>query len=115
MANTDHNASIAPNNGGQDTGAQENGIQIGVSVNGDDSGTPASFSETAWFFEGETVPASHISPMDSAEAHQLGDGANLALAAMVAAEAPANLDHALDQLTTATDLFDVPVFDFHSS
>ena len=66
---------------------------------------------TFWIF-GETLPAGPISPIDTTGAHQLGDGGDLALAAMVAVEAPGNLDHALDQLTTATDLFDVPVLDF---
>ena len=113
MADTDQNASLAPDNGGQESGAQENGVQIAVSANGD-SGAPVSFSETVWIF-GETLPASQISPIDATGAHQLGDGGDLALAAMVAVEAPGNLDHALDQLTTATDLFDVPVLDFHSS
>ena len=113
MADTDQNDSLDSANGWQDTGARENGIQIAVSANGD-SGAPASFSETVWIF-GETLPASQISPIDTVGAHQLGDGGDLALAAMVAVEAPSNLDHALDQLTTATDLFDVPVLDFHSS
>ena len=114
MADTDQNASLAPDNGGQESGAQENGVQIAVPVNGDESGASASFSETVWIF-GETLPASQISPIDTAGAHQLGDGGDLALAAMVAIEVPGNLDHALDQLTIATDLFDVPVLDFHSS
>jgi hypothetical protein len=114
MADTDQNASLAPDNGGQESGAQENGAQIAVPVNGDESVAPASFSETVWIF-GETLPASQISPIDTVGAHQLGGGGDLALAAMVAVEAPCNLDHALDQLTTATDLFDVPVLDFHSS
>jgi hypothetical protein len=114
MADTDQNASLAPDSGSQDTGAHENGIQIAVTVNGDESGAAASFSETVWIF-GETLPAGHISPIDTGGAHQLGDGGDLALAAMAAAEPPGNLDHALDQLTTATDLFDVPVLDIHSS
>ncbi len=114
MADTDQNASLAPDNGGQESGAQENGVQIAVPVNGDEIGASASISETVWIF-GETLPASQISPIDTAGAHQLGDGGDLALAAMVAVEVPGNLDHALDQLTIATDLFDVPVLDFHSS
>jgi hypothetical protein len=114
MADTDQNASPALDKGGQDSGAQENSVQIAVPVNGDESGASASFSETVWIF-GEALPASQISPIDTTGAHQLGDGGDLALAAMVAVEAPGNLDHALDQLTTATDLFDVPVLDFHSS
>jgi hypothetical protein len=114
MADTDQNALPAPDNGGPDSGAQENGVQAAVPVNGDESGASASFSETFWIF-GETLPTSQISPIDATGAHQLGDGGDLALAAMVAVEAPGNLDHALDQLTTATDLFDVPVLDFHGS
>jgi hypothetical protein len=38
--------------------------------------------------------------------------ADLLLAATVSSEVPPNLEHALDQLTTATDLFDVPVLDY---
>lgn len=119
MADTDQNASLPPDNGWQDTGAQENDIQIVVSVNGDESSAPASISESVWIF-GDTLSDSQTSPIDTAGAHQLGDGGDLGLgdlglAAMVSVEAPGNLDHALDQLTTATDLFDVPVLDFHSS
>jgi hypothetical protein len=114
MADTDQNVSLGPDATWQGAGAQENGNQIAVSVNGDESGAPASFTEAVWIF-GETLPASQISPVDTAGAHQFGDGGDLALAAVVAVEAPGNLDHALDQLTTATDLFDVPVLDFHNS
>ena len=114
MANTDQNASIPPDNGWQDTGAQENGVQIVVSVNGDESGAPASFSESVWIF-GDTLSDNQTSQIDTVGAHQLGGIGDLGLAAVVSVEAPANLDHALDQLTTATDLFDVPVLDFHSS
>lgn len=58
--------------------------------------------------------ATGIGPAGTAEIHLLGDS-ELLLAATVSSEAPVNLDHALDQLTTATDLFDVPALDFHSS
>ena len=113
MADTDQNASLPPDNGWHDTGEQENGIQIVVSVNGDESSAPASISESVWIF-GDTLSDSQTSPINTAGAHQLGDAGDLGLAAMVSVEAPGNLDHALDQLTTATDLFDVPVLDFHS-
>jgi len=124
MADTDQNASPAPDSGVQDTGAhdhggqdngvQDNGFQLAASVNGDESGAPASCSEVVWVF-GEISPPSHFSPVNAPGTHQLGDGADLVLAATVTSEMPGNLDHALDQLTTATDLFDVPVLDFHSS
>jgi len=119
MADTDQNASSAADSGVQDTGARDNGVQdndlqLAASVNGDQSATPASYSEVVWVF-GEISPPTHISPVHVAGGHQLGDDADHVLAATVTSETPSNLDHALDQLTTATDLFDVPVFDFHSS
>jgi hypothetical protein len=64
-------------------------------------------SEVVWIL-GDTVtdhPAA-----DAADMHLPADG-HLALDASLS-DAPANLDHALHQLTTATDLFDVPVLDF---
>ena len=94
--------------------AQGNGAHVATSVNGDESGAPASSSEVVCLL-GESLPPGHISSVDTAGGHQFGDGADLVLAATVAPEAPANLDHALDQLTTVIDLFDVPVLDFHNS
>lgn len=66
-------------------------------------------SEVVWIL-GDTLP-------DNAQAGDAGDlpaDSHLVLDASVFSEAPANLDHALHQLTTATDLFDVPVLDFDS-
>ena len=51
--------------------------------------------------------------MDAVEVHQPLDGDHF-LAVAISTEVPPNLDHALDQLTTATDLFDVPVLDYHT-
>jgi hypothetical protein len=118
MADTDQNISPAPDSGVQDTGArdsgvQDNGLQLAASVNGDESAAHASCSEVVWIF-GEISPPTHIPPVDTAGGRQLGDDADHVLAASVTSETPSNLDHALDQLTTTTDLFDVPVFDFHS-
>jgi hypothetical protein len=119
MADPSQTASLASDNGAQDmsvqdTDAQGNAGQVTTSVNGDESGAPASSSEVVWLL-GEISPPDHISSLDTAGVQQFGDGADLVLAATVAPEAPANLDHALDQLTTVTDLFDVPVLDFHNS
>ena len=68
-------------------------------------------SEVAWIL-GDTLP-NNAQAGDAAEMHLPGDS-HLVLDASVFSEAPANLDHALHQLTTATDLFDVPVLDFGS-
>jgi hypothetical protein len=118
MADPSQTTSLASDNGAQDmsvqdTDAQGNGAHVAASVNGDESGAPASSSEVVCLL-GESSPPV-ISSVDTAGAHQFGDGADLVLAATVAPEAPANLDHALDQLTTVIDLFDVPVLDFHNS
>jgi hypothetical protein len=64
-------------------------------------------SEVVWIL-GDTLPNN---AGDAAEMHLPGDS-HLVLDASAFSEAPANLDHALHQLTTATDLFDVPVLDF---
>ena len=69
-------------------------------------------AETTWVLA-ELKPADGELPMDAVEVHQPLDGDHF-LAATVSTEAPTNLDHALDQLTTATDLFDVPVLDYHT-
>lgn len=119
MADTDQNSSPTPDSGVQDTGArdngvQDNGLQLADFVNGDESAVPALCSEVGWIF-GEISLSTHTSSIDTAGGNQLGDDAGHLLAATVASATPSNLDHALDQLTTATDLFDVPVFDFHSS
>ena len=68
-------------------------------------------AETVWIL-GDTL-ANNAQAGDAAEMHLPGDS-HLVLDASVFSEAPANLDHALHQLTTATDLFDVPVLDFGS-
>ena len=68
-------------------------------------------SEVVWIL-GDTLP-NNAQAGDGTEMHLPGDS-HLVLDASVFSDAPANLDHALHQLTTATDLFDVPVLDFHS-
>ena len=93
-----------PDNGESETATYGDGAQTGA---------PASCSDVIWAV-GEILPEAGIDPRDTGGMHQLGDG-ELLLAATVSSEAPVNLDHALDQLTTATDLFDVPALDFHSS
>jgi hypothetical protein len=68
-------------------------------------------SKVVWIL-GDTV--SHEVPAaNTAELHLPADS-HLVLDAAAFSDAPANLDHALHQLTTATDLFDVPVLDFNS-
>jgi hypothetical protein len=74
-------------------------------------GSLGSQSEVVWIL-GDTV-SNHVSAGNAAEMHLPADG-YLALDAVAFADAPANLDHALHQLTIATDLFDVPVLDFDS-
>jgi hypothetical protein len=72
--------------------------------------TPSeSHSEVVWVLA-DTLPNN---AQADAEMHLPADS-HLVLDASVFSEAPANLDHALHQLTTATDLFDVPVLDFDS-
>jgi hypothetical protein len=44
--------------------------------------------------------------------NQLADNDILAAMASVTPETLANIEHALDQLTSATNLFDVPALDF---
>jgi len=65
-------------------------------------------NEVVWIL-GDTV-SDHVPAADAADMHLPAEG-HLALDASLS-DAPANLDHALHQLTTATDLFDVPVLDF---
>jgi hypothetical protein len=74
-----------------------------------ESGTLGPHSEAVWII-GDVLP-DIASAGDGAEMHLPGDS-HVLLTAF--SEAPANLDHALHQLTTATDLFDVPVLDFDS-
>ncbi len=69
-------------------------------------------AETVWVL-GDSKPAGGELPMDAVEVHQPLDGDHF-LAVAISTEVPPNLDHALDQLTTATDLFDVPVLDYHT-
>jgi hypothetical protein len=69
-------------------------------------------AETAWVL-GDSEPTCGELPMDAVEVHQPLDGDHF-LAVAISTEVPPNLDHALDQLTTATDLFDVPVLDYHT-
>jgi hypothetical protein len=76
-----------------------------------ESGTSGPQSEALWIF-GDVLP-NNAPAGEAAEMHLPGDS-QLLLTASVFFEAPANLDHALHQLTTATDLFEVPVLDFDS-
>ena len=78
---------------------------------GAEGGSLGPQSEVVWIL-GDTV-SNHVSAGNAAEMHLPADG-YLALDAAAFSDAPANLDHALHQLTTATDLFDVPVLDFDS-
>jgi len=68
-------------------------------------------AEVVWIL-GDTL-AENAQAGDAAEMHLPADS-HFVLDASAFSEAPANLDHALHQLTTATDLFDVPVLDFDS-
>ena len=76
---------------------------------GAESTTLGHQAEVVWIL-GDTLPK-NAQAGDAAEMHLPGDS-HLVLDALVFSEAPANLDQALHQLTTATDLFDVPVLDF---
>ena len=72
-------------------------------------------SEIAWTV-GDTLPHDHPTSVDVAEMHLPGDS-YLSVTHEVLTESSGSMDFALHQLTTATDLFDVPVIDFdgHSS
>jgi hypothetical protein len=69
-------------------------------------------AETVWVF-GDSRPGGGELHMDAVEFHPLVDVDHF-LAVTISTEVPPNLDHALDQLTTATNLFDVPVLDYHT-
>jgi hypothetical protein len=77
---------------------------------GGESTTSEPHSEVVWIL-GDTLPDN--AQANASEMHLPADD-HLVLDASAFSEAPANLDHALHQLTTATDLFDVPVLDFDS-
>jgi|ERR1700722_13550408 hypothetical protein len=68
--------------------------------------------EPVWVFR-DAKPFGGDTPMGVVETHQPLDGDHF-LAFAISTDVPLNLDHALDQLTTATDLFDVPVLDYHT-
>jgi hypothetical protein len=68
-------------------------------------------AEVVWVL-GDTL-SNNTQVGDAAEMHLPADS-HLVLYASLFSEAPANLDHALHQLTTATNLFDIPVLDFGS-
>jgi hypothetical protein len=96
--------------------SDDDGAQAAAQGTGAEGAAAAPYSEVVWIF-GEISPSDTAA--DAATGPQsLGDG-DLLLAATVSvqvpAEVPANLDQALDQLTTGTDLFDIPVLDLHSS
>jgi hypothetical protein len=65
-------------------------------------------TEAVWILG--DVLSNNASAGDTAAMHLAGDSHFFLNASVV--DAPINLDHALHQLTTATDLFDVPVLDF---
>jgi hypothetical protein len=92
MADTD---AVSVSSGTDDTGDATGAAQIGASN---------VQSEIAWTV-GDTLPHDHPTSVDVAEMHE------------VLTESSGSMDLALHQLTTATDLFDVPVIDFdgHSS
>jgi hypothetical protein len=105
MADTDQAASTAADSGVDGSG------EVAAHENGG-SAAPVSYSEVVWAF-GDILSPSNILPVEIATI-PVGNG-DLLLATTVSSEAPGNLDHALDQLTTTIDLFDVPVLDFHSA
>lgn len=76
---------------------------------GAESGGLVSQSEVVWIL-GDTL-SNHDSSGDATNMH-LPNASEADFNAAVFAEAPVNMDHALHQLTTATDLFEVPVLDF---
>jgi hypothetical protein len=91
------------------TSAAHDDIQV-APADGAESGAAGTQSEGVWVF-GDVLPASSVPPGGATEMYLPGDS-YLLLTNPVFSEAPGNLDHALDQLTTVTDLFDVPVIDF---
>jgi hypothetical protein len=100
MADTDQ---VPASTGVDDTQAAPSGAE---------AGTLGPQSEVVWII-GDTL-SNDAPAADAADVHLPADS-HLVLDASVFSDAPANLDHALHQLTTATDLFDVPVLDFHTS
>jgi hypothetical protein len=103
MADTD---AVSVSSGSDSTGDVTGAAQIGESN---------VQSEIAWTV-GDTLPHDHPTSVDVAEMHLPGDG-YLSVTHEVLTESSGSMDFALHQLTTATDLFDVPVIDFdgHSS
>ena len=91
--------------------------QISAPVGHDDTqAAPSGAGDTTFAVQSEVVwilgdTLDHARAGGAAELHLPADS-HLVLDASVFSDAPANLDHALHQLTTATDLFDVPVLDF---
>lgn len=101
MAETDQAPSAAPDAGGQAT----------ADVSGVESYAPTA-NEVVWIVGQVSTPTDAL-PADDAGMYLPGDTDQISAATV--SEIPANLDHALDQLTTGTDLFHLPVLDFHSS
>ena len=103
MADTD---AVSVSSGTDDTGDATGAAQIGASN---------VQSEIAWTV-GDTLPHDHPTSVEVAEMHLPGDS-YLSVTHEVLTESSGSMDFALHQLTTATDLFDVPVIDFdgHSS
>jgi hypothetical protein len=73
---------------------------------GAETSSLVSQGEVVWIL-GDTV-----SNQESAADAHIPTSIESDLSAAVFPEAPANMDHALHQLTTVTDLFEVPVLDF---
>lgn len=94
-----------PTNGNDDTSAVTGDDATGASH---DTGT--AHVDAAWL--AAEAPAGDVVVPHTTEADLPGDHYLLATTT-VAHDAVGSVDHALHQLTTATDLFDVPVIDFH--
>jgi hypothetical protein len=76
------------------------------------SESPALLAETVWVLGDSKVVDSQLAT-PTVEVHQSLEADHF-LAATISTDVPPNLDHALDQLTTAIDLFDVPILDYHT-
>jgi hypothetical protein len=96
MADTDQTSVPADHHDAQATPSGAEGVAFALQ------------SEAVWIL-GDTL-SDHAQAGDPTDLHLPADS-HLVLDASIS-DAPANLDHALHQLTTATDLFDVPVLDF---
>jgi hypothetical protein len=96
MADTD---AVSVSSSDDDAGDVTGATQIGASIQ----------SEIAWTV-GDTLPQAHVTYVEVAE---LPGDSYLSVTHEGLTES-SGMDFALHQLTTATDLFDVPVIDFDS-